>query len=568
MKRCPQCGREYDSTMTFCLDDGAELLYGPASMDEPLTAILQEGELQSEAPTRAHALAEEDSAVLPSKEHGKPGGRRNGLRAPLVLIPIAVILVAAIAYSGYLYFGGDTGSIGSIAILPFENPENDAETEYLSEGVAESIIYELTKIKELRVSPRSSSFRYKGPEIDAEKVGKELGVDAVLSGRIVQRGDDLSVSVELIDVRTKRAIWGERYQRTISDILRTRNEITFAITKNLRARLSGNENPAASTEFTNNNEAYRNYLRGKYYSNKRTAEGLRNAIKSFEKSIETDPGFALAYVGLAMAYAHAAGYNYIPINEAKIPAKTAVDKALALEPDMAEAYVAKGFVLMLHDWDWKGSEAAFKRALELNPDLAETHYYYGAFSLRITRRYKEAISEVKKALEIEPMSVPIGANLARIYYYAGEYDKALEQGARVYELEKGHPTTLFWYGRILNHTGKYAEAKKICSIEGEGQSDSCRAITAFALAKEGNAKGAREILALMKEGESGVSVRGTRTASVYIALGDYGSALDELETDFQARDSSLWNIISDPIYAPLYDNPRFKSLVAKLGLPF
>jgi TolB-like protein/Tfp pilus assembly protein PilF len=565
MKRCPQCGRDYnDPTLSFCLDDGAALLDGPANSEEQATAILPGGEFPSEAPTRAHTRATEDTAVLPSQTSGKLGKAES--KWLLVLTPIAVILVVAIAYSGYVYFGDNAASIDSIAILPFENPENDADTEYLSEGVAESIIYELTKIPELKVSPRSSSFRYKGTKIDAEKVGKELGVDAVLSGRIVQRGDDLSLSVELIDVRTKRAIWGERYQRSISDILRTRNEITSAITKNLRARLSGDENPAASTGFTENNEAYRNYLRGKFYTNKRTAEGLRNAIKSFEASIETDPGFALAYVGLAMAYAHTAGYNYIPVSEARTPARAAVNKALTLDPDMAEAHVANGYLLALHDWDWKRSEAAFKRALELDPELSEAHYFYGGFSLRIFHRYKEAIVEVRKALELEPMSVPIGANLARLYYYNGEYDKALEQGARVYELEKGHPTTLFWYGRILNYAGKYAEAKQICSIDGESESDSCRSIIGYALAKEGNTKEAREILALMEADEANVSARGTRTASVYIALGEYESAIDDLETDFEKRESSLWNVISDPIFAPLYDKPRFKELVAKMGL--
>src|ERR1043166_2726454 len=329
MKRCPECRRDYyDDTLLYCLDDGNALLEGPASMDEPATAILHATEPPSEAATRAQIHTTEQTAILPTRISGQD---KKGLDKRLLVAPLLLVVIVLAGFLGFRYFKPSTSEqIRSIAVLPFQNKSGDADSEYLSDGLAESLIYRLSQIPEVTVSPRSSVFRYKGQDVDAEKGGNDLGVDAVMSGRMVQRGDNLTISVDLVDVKNKKTLWGEQFDRKMSDLLATQREIAAAITQKLQLKLSGDDAKGITKRYTDSNEAYEAYLKGRYYWNRRTAENLNKAIEQFKSATERDPNFALAFVGLADCYGLLTEYAGLPTSDALPQAKTFAERALTI----------------------------------------------------------------------------------------------------------------------------------------------------------------------------------------------------------------------------------------------
>ncbi len=316
MKKCPQCGREYDHSVMFCLDDGAELLYGPASGsgvgDEPATAILHRTEGGDDAPTRVQIHTTEQKAVFPrteaepQKSLGEPPEKQsfsaNRAAKPLGIFGVAVVLIIG-GFFGYRYIKpAGSGTINSIAVLPFQNKSDDPDTDYLSDGLAESLIFRLSQLPDLKVSPASSVMRYKGKETDAAQIAKELGVDAVITGRLIKRGDNLNITVELVDVRSNKSLWGEQYERKMSELLATQREIATEIVGKLKLKLSGEGEQKLTKTYTTNPEAYQLYLKGRFYWNKRTEENLNKAIEQFKAATDKDPNFALAYAGLADYY--------------------------------------------------------------------------------------------------------------------------------------------------------------------------------------------------------------------------------------------------------------------------
>ena len=308
MKRCPECRRDYyDDTLLYCLDDGNALLEGPANLseppasaggqfgDEPATAILHSTAAPGEAPTRAQIHMTDQTAVLPTGTGDivpKPRGLDKRLLAALFLL--AIIILGG--FIGYRYFKpGTSEQINSIAVLPFENRSGSADTDYLSDGLADSLIYRLSQLPNLKVSPTSSVMRYKGKETDVAQIAKELEVDAIMSGRLTQRGDDLSISVQLIDSRTKKLIWAEQYDRKMADLLATQREIATTITQKLQLKLSGDDTKGLTKHYTENNEAYQLYLKGRFYLSRRTAKDAQKSIEHFGQATAIDPKFALAY---------------------------------------------------------------------------------------------------------------------------------------------------------------------------------------------------------------------------------------------------------------------------------
>jgi TolB-like protein len=257
-------------------------------------------------------------------------------------------------------------------VLPFHNKSSDADTEYLSDGLAESLIYRLSQLPNLKVSPTSSVFRYKGKETDAIKIGNELGVKAVMSGRIVQRGDNLTISVELVDVRNNKLLWGEQYERKMSDLLATQREIAAEIAQKLQLKLSGDEKKGLTKRYTDNNEAYQLYLKGRYHFAKRTKDDVLRSIEYYQQAIKLDPNFALAYARIAEAYNQMPAYPYLSPKEAFPQAKAAAKRALEIDPTLAEAHTALANSLAVYDWNWLEAEREFKRALELDPNSAAT----------------------------------------------------------------------------------------------------------------------------------------------------------------------------------------------------
>lgn len=547
MKRCPECRRDYfDETLLYCLDDGSALLEGPASADEKATAILSG--LPGEAPTKQ--LTEPLGGSL---------SKRNSIVAG------AAVLLLLLAGAGYWYYASrNTKQISSIAVLPLQNRGGDTDTEYLSDGLAESLIYRLSQMPNLKVSPTSSVFRYKGQDIDAEKVGKELGVDAVMSGRMIQRGDNLTISISLVDVANNKVIWGEQYDRKIADLLATQREIAGQIVNSLAIKISGDEK-AINKRYTENNEAYRLYLKGRYFWNKREAESTRKAIEYFNEAIEKDRGFALAYAGLADAYVVPA--SRMPPHESMPKAKAAALRALEIDDTLAEAHTSLARVLQVYEWNWAESEKQYLRAIELNPRYAVAHQWYGGF-LERTGRIDQAISRRNLALELDPLSAITTFELGQSFLFAKEYDKAREQFQKALELDPNLPAAYQYIPLVYVQKGLFDEA--IANIQSAPANAALgeTGVPGYVYAMAGRTEDARSMIEQLK------GLRGNRyyispvgIASVYAGLGEIDETILWLEKGYEERSFQMQLLKIDPRWDKIRSDPRFQDLVRRMGLP-
>ncbi len=593
MKKCPQCGREYDNTMMFCLDDGAELLYGPASMDEPKTAIL------SEPPASAGGQVDEPQTAILSDRAASAGGQvfddkptqpfihttaaaesqeslrdsteRLSLSAHRAAKPLLVALVVAVValgvFFGYRYFA-PAKQINSIAVMPFENRSGNAETDYLSDGLADSLIYRLSQLPNLKVSPTSSVMRYKGNETDVAQIAKELEVDAVMSGRLVQRGDDLSISVQLIDSRNKKLVWAEQYDRKMSDLLATQREIATAITQKLQLKLAGDEKGIAK-KYTNSNEAYQLYMLGRYHFARRNRDDVKKAIESFEQAIKLDPNFALAYARIAEAYNQMPNYPYASPMDAFPKAKAAAEKAIELDPTLSEAHTALGNTLTSLDRNWPAAESEFKRALELDPNSATAHYRYASEYLISVGRTKEAVAEVERALEIEPLDPNMVANLGRHYLYDGQRDRALAQAKRAYEADPNFVIARLLYGMTLNAVGQYEEAATLSekALLDDPNNQHMLLVVGYAYGRSGRRADAERVIERFREISKKEYVIPSFVAVVFGAMGEKDKAIAELERSVEQHDSWFRWAKVEPLFDPLRDDPRFNSLLKRMGMP-
>ena len=323
----------------------------------------------------------------------------------------------------------------SIAVLPFENASNDPNTEYLSEGISEALINSLTELQQLRVIARSTAFQYKGKDVDPRRVGRELQVAVVLTGKVRQMQDALSVQVDLVDASTGAQLWGSVYDRKIADLVAVKQAIAQEVTAKLKLKLSSEEQRRLIKRDSINPEAYQFYLRGRYFWNKRTPDGIKQAIEQFQQSIERDPNFALGHVGLADSYIGLTFYDFAAPHETMPKAKESAIKALALDNTVAEAHASLAHVLMNYDWNWSAAEKEFKRSIELKPDYATAHEWYAIHYLTATGRLEEAVQEMEKALELEPASLVMNTFMGATLYYAGRYDKAIDQCRRTIEMD-------------------------------------------------------------------------------------------------------------------------------------
>ncbi len=580
MKRCPDCGREYDNTMMFCLDDGSELLYGPASMDEPATAILSEPPALADSLTQPTAhLNEPETAVfahhgaVSSTQHQPSptaGGSELKPRSVDKRYLVASLLLSAIVlggFFGYRYLKpADTGQINSIAVLPFENRSGNADTDYLSDGIAESLIFRLSQLPDLKVSPVSSVIRYKGKEFDAKKIAAELGVGAVMSGRMTQRGDNLTISVELIDVANNEILWGEQYDRTMSDLLATQREIAATITQKLQLKLSGDEK-GLTKKYTSSSEAYQLWLKGRFHFARRTKDDMNKSIEVFNQAVKLDSNFALAYVGIAESYSTIPSYPYASPQECVPQAKAAVAKALELDPDLPEAHTVAGMIAATHDWDYPLAEREFKRSLELDPNLAITHYRYAWVYLSPLGRHDEAVAEMKRAMELEPLSIQQGANFAAVLMYARRFDEALEQAKKTNDLDPTHVGALAWLAHAYNAKGMYKESLAVSEKAQNVTSYQSRAQRGISYAIGGQRDEAMRIVNEWKEAEKEGYAMVYWLAATYAQLGDKDSTFAELERSYQHRDWFLQRLKTDPFMEPLRGDPRYKEMLERLNLP-
>lgn len=565
MKACPECKKVYyDESLNYCLDDGASLILGPAK-DEPATAIFSSDRSVDEAPTRTFepSLAGEKYPLtdIPST---KAAGRIASTKNSLIAGAFGVLLVTALGLGGYWYYGGPARKqINSIAVLPFQNRSAEPDTEYLSDGLAESLIYRLSQLPNLKVSPTSTVFRYKGNETDPITIGRELAVDAVLSGRIVQRGDNLTISVGLVDVSNNKQLWGEQYDRKMADLLATQREIAREIVNGLALKVS-NDEKGLNKQYTENNEAYQLYLKGRFYWNKRNPEALKRSIDYFNQAIEKDPSFALAYAGLADSFVVPA--NRLAPREAMPKAKAAAMRALQIDDSLAEAHTSLGRVLQVYDWNWKEAESEFKRALELNPRYPVAHQWYGGY-LERTGRMDEAISERKLALELDPLSTITNFELGQAFFFARDYDKALEQFEKTLELDPGFPAALQYIPVVYVQKGMIDKAIASVQAAPETAALAWTGVPGYVFAKSGRTKEARIMLDELKRLSEHQYISAVGVAHIYIGLGDNEEALAWLERGYEERSFQMQFLKVDPRYDSLRSDRRFNDLVRQIGFP-
>jgi TolB-like protein len=482
------------------------------------------------------------------------------------------VLVIVIAVAGYFIAGKSISSrkdrrIESVAVLPFENRSGNADSEYLSDGLAESLIYRLSRLSNLNVSPRSSAFRYKGQSIDAEKIGNELGVDAVMSGRLTQRGDDLLISVDLVDVKNKKTIWGEQFQRKMSDLLATQSEIAAAIADKLQLRLSGNDSQGIAKQYTSNNEAYQLYLQGRYFWNKRNSENLKKAAELFKAATQKDPNFALAYAGLADCYA--VSYYYVGERPREMMplAKTFAAKAIELDPTLAEPHTTLAFASWLLDWDKATAEKEFLRAIELNPNYPTAHHWYSRY-LRGVGRRDEAFREIKRAEELDSLSLVIINNIAENYIDQGDLNSAAKQCQRMFDLDPNfwaaHQTLAIVLVKQDRLTEALSEAQK--SSQFSTRSNASLALLGHIYGKLARRSEAEAIIKELEKRYTDKEADGRDLVIVYTGLDDKDKAFAWLERAFADHSVFLAFLKLEPLMDRLHSDARWNDLERRVGL--
>ncbi len=479
-----------------------------------------------------------------------------------------VLIIGGVGLGLYLHARNTEVAIESIAVLPFVNQNHDADSEYLSDGVTESIINSLTQLPNLKVIARSSVFHYKGKESDPLTVGKELGVRAVLTGRITQRGDNITISTELTDVRDNKQLWGDQYERKASDLMSLQRDIAGQIANNLRLKISGEEHNRMMKHYTENPEAYQAYLKGRYYWNKRTEAGLKKGIEYFQQAVDLDPSYALAYTGLADSYGLLPFSSATPPREVAQKAMAAAARAIELDPNLAEAHASLADNMELYDWDFAGAEREFKRAIELNPNYATAHHWY-ANLLDYSGRKEEAKREILRAQQLDPLSLIISHTVGGVLLDAREYDQAIEQYKKTLEIDPNFPLTHEYLALAYGGKGRYEEAVAELNraIALAGRRSVYVANLGYIHALSGKTAEANKMLEELMGRANAEYVSPYDIASVYAGLGEREKAFAWLEKAVQERDLAIISLKVDLYWDSLRADPHFADLLRRVGLP-
>ena len=571
MKRCPQCNRvETDESLKFCRVDGTVLFIDSSLFNaEGGTAKLGTTSAPTEIETSILPHTTDSvmhrviapPTVLPAQplvetsSLGKP--KRRG--SVIALIALAAIVVAI---GGYFYFSRKSNaSIQSIAVMPFINEGGNADAEYLSDGMTEALISSLSQLPNLKVKARSSVFRYQGKQTSPQTIGKELNVQAVLNGRVTQRGDQLMLTLELVDAQTENVIWGEQYNRRPADLVTLQSEIARDVSSKLESRLSGADQKRLAKSYTTDPEAYQHYLKGRFYWNKRTADGLKQSVDYYHQAIEKDPAFALAYSGLAEAYVLFSVYSVALPKDSMPTAKAAALKALAIDDSLAEPHAALGLYYSNYGWDPAAAERELRRAIELKPNYATAYHWLGDAPLLSMGRFDEAVAAGRRAAELDPLSPVISADTAYILISARRYDDAIAQGQRALLLDPNFYYTHYILGLAYYEKGMYAEAISECRRSLQLNPDPfAKATLALALSKSGGRAEAVKLRDELKAETARRYVPGYFLAIICGAVGDKDEAFKWLEKDFTERAPYLVAMPVDPAFDDLRTDQRFAAL--------
>ena len=453
----------------------------------------------------------------------------------------------------------------SVAVLPFVNASPDPENEYLSDGITDELIDALSKVEGLRVASRTSVFALKGKLQDVRAIGALLGAAEVLEGTVRKSGDRLRITAQLTSTDDGRLIWSQRYDRTLRDVFEIQDEIARTIVGTLRATSFSTLTQPIARRYTDNLTAYGLYLRGRYAWNKRSQEGVTEAIEYFEKAIAEDPAYALAYTGLADAVALHVDYRSVPVHEGFERAKAYARKALALDDTLAEAHASLAWCLFAYDWDWENADAEFQRAIELDPRYATAHQWY-AFLLASGGRVEEAIITGHTALELDSSSVSVRRSLAWLYVYARRYEQARYHLTRAISMNPTAEESYRVLGLVLALEERYGESELVLreATQMHGAGSYTLATLGYSLARAGKRDEAKSIVAKLDEQRQHEYVSPVALATVFIGLGDNKRALDWSETAYEERRGWLAYFTVNPVVDPLRNEPRFKALVARL----
>jgi len=448
----------------------------------------------------------------------------------------------------------------SIAVLPFVDLSPLEDQTYFCDGLADELINRLSRIKSLRIPARTSAFSLKGKDLDIKEIGEKLNVEMVLEGSIRKAGDKLRITIQLVKVDSGYPLWSEKYDRNMEDIFTLQDEISMSIVDNLKLELLGKEKTKLVKQYTQNLEAYELYLKGRYFWNKRTGEGMKKSVRYFEQAIEEDPIYALAYAGLAYSYVTLGEWNILPAKEVFPKAKGAAKKALEIDNSLAEAHCPLGAVKCNFEWDWKGAEREYKLAIELNPNDASAHQWYSEY-LVMMGRFKEAIREIKRAHELDPLSLIINAIEALHLYYAREFDRGIEQCRKVLEIDPNFRPAHIYIGYNYLGNDMYEEAleefKKL-------NNHPYQAITYAKMDKITEAKKLLEnfIEISNKEGVPGISLS---IAEIYFALGEDDQGFKWLERAYERRERQMISIKIEPLFDSVRSDSRFKAMLRKMN---
>ena len=575
MKRCPQCNRvESDEALSFCRIDGTPLVNDSSSFDdeagtvrldptstEASTTILGQTtnarDPRSTGPTTV--LSAQPTATTGSIGNSKLRGKKVWI---VVLVTAMVAAISAVVV--YSVRSKNTHTIiQSIAVMPFVNASGNSDVEYLSDGMTETLISSLSQLPNLNVKPRSSVFRYKGKETDPQTVAKELNVEAVLNGRVVQRGQEIDLFVELVDGVLNKVVWSQQYHRKQTDLVSLQTDVARDISTRLKTKLSGADEAKVTKTYTTNPEAYQFYLKGNFYRTKYTEDGYKKGIEYYEKAIAIDPNYALAYHGIAAAYDFANGW-YLSPKESEPKAKAASLKALELDDGLAETHYLLGKILFWYEWDWATAEREWKRANELDPSYPSDYPPY----LAAVGRLEEAVKAQEVVHQRFPLDLNVNLDFASILLSAGRYDQSIEQTRKALELDPN-----FWWsyqnlGLAYERKKQYPEA--IAALERARLADdnpSSLGYLGYVYGTAGKKAEAQKALEELKELSKKRYVSPYNFACIYAGLSDRDQAFEWLERTYQERAFFMTQLKVDTVLDNLRPDPRFKDLLKRMNLP-